>query len=1478
MKKISLLTLLVLFFYSAFSEDLILSGVQATTKISGAKLIRYTDESPLPNYIGFDNGQNLTLSQFDKWFHGSFQLSNDYSFQLLNSLNDQIGYTHYRFQQLYKGVPIQGSMWLLHLKNNNIVSMNGTLYNKINLSNAPTITEAASLAIALAKINAQTYKWENVLEEQNLKIRENNPQATYYPKGKLVIVKQNGIYHLCYAFNIYAIKPLARSTEYVDAATGQIVMSENEIKTIGVTGTANTKYSGIQSIQTDSTAATNFRLRENTRGGGIFTYNCGTTTTYSATDFTDTNNNWNNINANQDEVATDAHWGAQKTYDFFNTTYGRNSIDNAGFALYSYVHYDVGLVNAFWDGQEMSYGDGDANRPPLTALDITGHEITHGLTTFTCNFNGPNEPGALNEGFSDIQGKSIEHWARPSNSNWQIGSDINLIIRDMANPNASQNPDTYQGTNWDFANQEVHQNSTVLSFWFYLLTIGGSGTNDINNAYSVTGQGYTKSNAIAFRDQTVYLFPTAQYSDARFYAILSAVDLYGPCSPEVQATTDAWYAVGVGGPYVAGVQASFNANSTFSCSSPFTVQFANLSNNTNVYSWDFGDGSPISNANLPSHTYNSPGSYNVTLIANGGSCGTDTLTLNNFIVINPNAACVNMPTTGTGATQTACSGVLFDAGGAANNYSDNNNSTITISPIGAQFVSINFLSFATEAGYDSVRIYDGSTTASTMIGHWSGNALPNGGAPITSSGPSITVNFYSDAGVVAAGFAMNWQCFSNIPPVAAFTADATNSCSGQIHFSDASTGVPTNWFWDFGDGFTATTQFPTHTYAANQQYTVSLKVTNSYGVDSTQQVNFITVNHPTPGPIGTGGSTCSSGQVSLSASPVTAGNTINWYATANSSTVLGTGNNFVTPSISSTTNFYAEEVIAGPIDSVGPANNTFGTGTNYTNNIDRYLIFDCTSPTTLVSVNVISGATGNRTIELRDNAGNVLQQAVVNIPNGTSTVTLNFAIPIGNSLQLGLLSGGTAHNLYRNNAGAVFPYSNGPISITGTNSGTPGYYYFFYNWKIQTSNCASIRTPVAATTGNISAYAYANGSTAICSNDSVQLNAVTGLNYSYQWYSNGNLINAATQPTYTTSSAANYTCTISSTGCASATTSPISVSTIVSPISAIIQPSTDSASRCLGVPFTMIAQAGSGYSYQWYRNGTITGTNLDTLVAVNGGGLFTNLYTVMVTGLNGCSSLSQPFTLLSYTAPNATITPAANQVICAGQSAPVLTANNGINYTYQWNESGNVISSAVSNSFTPTTSGTYSVTIDNTYCPASTSAAVNVNFSTLTASFTQVINTNGSVVFTDASSGTPITWNWNFGDTNNSTAQNPTHTYNTAGSYTVTLVVTDALGCSQTFTNTVVVDITGINDLANNASVQLFPIPAKNILTIQLSASNWNGKSIPVELYNSLGQLMQTNLLVKNNQTINVSGLAAGTYALRLMIPNHPITRSFIIE
>ena len=476
---------------------------------------------------------------------------------LKHSETDQIGMEHFRYQQKINNIPVEGAVYIVHVAAGKVKSQNGEWLaaKPENLPVAPSISENTALEAAMKAFGAKRYKWQLPSEEAFIKSESGDAAASFRPKAELVYysgeVEVSGDnMRLAYKLDLYAHEPIGRRIYFVDAETGAILGKRDILHHVNTTGTAVTGYSGTQTITVDSLAPTSFRLRETARGLGIQTFNLNKGTSYgAATDFTDADNYWNNANTAKDQYATDAHWGAEKTYDYFLSSFSRNSINNAGFAIKSYVHYSNNYFNAFWDGSRMTYGDGSSidNYKPLTSLDVCGHEITHGLTSFTANLNYSYESGALNEGFSDIFGAMIEYYASPATGNWLIGEAF-YTIRSMSNPNAYGQPDTYKGSGWATGSADnggVHTNSGVLNFWFYLLSQGGSGTNDKSFAYSVSGLGRTKAAAIAYRTLTVYLSPTSQYINARTFSIQAATDLYGAASNEVTQVMNAWDAVGV---------------------------------------------------------------------------------------------------------------------------------------------------------------------------------------------------------------------------------------------------------------------------------------------------------------------------------------------------------------------------------------------------------------------------------------------------------------------------------------------------------------------------------------------------------------------------------------------------------------------------------------------------------------------------------------------------------------------------------------------------------------------------------------------------------------------------------------------------------------------------------------------------------------------------------------------------------------------
>jgi bacillolysin len=482
---------------------------------------------------------------------------------------DALGGTHTKYQQYYKETPtsvlvkVEHGIYQIHSKNGVIQVANGNFVKILPNTIIKNSDEAQAFNYAINVVGAKSYKWLIPEEEAFLKTETANAKATYYPKAEVTIVDDPNTATsdpiLTYKFDIYAHEPLSRNNLYISAKNGKLVWNDPILKHANVVGSGITRYSGTRAITTDSYNKA-YRLRE-IGARNIHTMNMRKGTNYNyAVEFSDKDNKWIEYdNINMDNAALDAHWGAEMVYDYWKTKHGRSSFDNKGAFIKSYVHYGIGYENAYWDGLRMTYGDGGGRFKPLTSLDVCAHEIGHAICQYTANLTYVGESGALNEGLSDVWAAAVEATAAPTKKIWIIGEDIDKVrpgLRSMMNPNAEWQPDTYGGLYWqtpdcgtpsqnnDYCG--VHTNSGVLNFWFYLLSTGGTGTNDIGGAYTVQGITIDKAAKITYRAETVYMTSTTNFAAARAATIQAATDLYGATAPEVAATTNAWAAVGVG--------------------------------------------------------------------------------------------------------------------------------------------------------------------------------------------------------------------------------------------------------------------------------------------------------------------------------------------------------------------------------------------------------------------------------------------------------------------------------------------------------------------------------------------------------------------------------------------------------------------------------------------------------------------------------------------------------------------------------------------------------------------------------------------------------------------------------------------------------------------------------------------------------------------------------------------------------------------
>ncbi|MBI4645360.1 MAG: M4 family metallopeptidase [Bacteroidia bacterium] len=838
------------------------TGHDADKRIKGSDFI-ITDDNDIVKYVRLSKNYNVEEKNHKAWLVQILNLPRNFELQLKRTETDKIGFTHYRYVLFYNEFPVECAVYYVHISAQQVISANGELFPAGSISINIHIPETAAFNYAKEHISAEHYLWEK-------RGINNRP----YPE--MVIVYKEGQYRLSYKYDIYAIKPLSRNYIYIDAETGKIIKVANRIHYSDTPGIAETMYQGTKDIIADSYSGY-YRLRESGRGGGIQTYDLNNDIDYYyAVDFTDTDNYWNTT-ANFDNAAYDAHFGTEMTYDYYYNNFARNSYDNAGAPLLSYVHYDYGFVNAFWDGTCMTYGDGDDSlTTPFTSIEIVAHEITHGVTEYSANLEYAYESGALNESFSDIFGICVDFYTNAGTANFLMGELIHTDgtpFRNMSNPNECQNPDTYLGDFWDPA-EEVHCNSGVMNFWFYLLCSGGSGVNDNGDNYNVTAIGINAAAQIAYRTLTVYLTPYSQYSDARIYSIQAAIDLFGECSDEAINVTNAWYAVGVGGLFNNAVIAQFSASQTFACQLPANIIFTNQCLNGTSFYWDFGDGSTSTVGN-PAHTYSSVGNYTVSLIANGSAlCGnTDTIIKSGYITVTNTggpiaASCTPeapISANGIGIYNVSFNTINNSSGDGAEGYQDFTCSNVTTVMEGKKY----YISVTTgPSQYEDVFAWidlnnDGLFnnqnefvffSDNKLVNHSDSIIIPNtniydsllrmriasdfASNPIDSACTSPSYGQYEDYSVVL---------LENIsPPAANFTSDKQiANINEPVHFSDQTLNLPDAWLWLFPGGTpsSSTGQNPTIIYANTGVYDVSLIVSNIYGADTLTITGYLHITN-----------------------------------------------------------------------------------------------------------------------------------------------------------------------------------------------------------------------------------------------------------------------------------------------------------------------------------------------------------------------------------------------------------------------------------------------------------------------------------------------------------------------------------------------------------------------------------------------------------------------------------------------------------
>ena len=303
---------------------------------------------------------------------------------------------------------------------------------------------------------------------------------------------------------------------------------------------------------------------------------------------------------------------------------------------------------------------------------------------------------------------------------------------------------------------------------------------------------------------------------------------------------------------------------------------------------------------------------------------------------------------------------------------------------------------------------------------------------------------------------------ADLPVISSFTANNLSSCSAplSVEFTNTSQNA-ISYLWDFGDGTTSTEQNPIHEFDALGVYDITL--TASAGVcgnDISFQEGYVVVG-ATP-PLIHDTSSCGESSFLLTA---TGDGTIYWYDVASGGTPLNTGNSYQTPTLSSTTTYYVENVVEGGTSYTARTNKTTSGAENVT--AEQGLIFDAYQPFILKSVKIYStsNSTSSKTITLKNSTGTETYGTITatNVPVGESRVTLNFNVPAGTDLKL--VAPGYS-NLWRDQSTAdnIYPFTlTNLLQIkTSTAGTTPGRYYYFYDWEVELPDCNSARSALTA--------------------------------------------------------------------------------------------------------------------------------------------------------------------------------------------------------------------------------------------------------------------------------------------------------------------------------------------------------------------------------------------------------------------------------
>jgi len=455
-------------------------------------------------------------------------------FRLTESWQDRYGLMHFSYQQVYQGLEVWARDVRVHMNRDGVVdAFNGRYVptSKLRSTGQAVLSEDAAVRRAKQAFAGQARE----VASRKLIYVDDRDQATV-------------------AWLVQIRGGLADNWHYfVDAQSGKILKQYNNVMTDGpVAGTGvdlfnQTRNLNVYQIGTDFLMMDASKPMFNAGASTIPQDGKGVIYTLDARNadstlffVTTTNvNSWNKKNA----VSASAN-GAL-VYDFFSQVFNRNAIDGKGSTMNIVIDFKENFNNAFWNGQLMVFGNGDgtAFSDLAGALDVTAHEMSHGVIERTANLVYENQPGALNESFADVFGVLFEFWIEGNNGDWFLGEDVTTpntagdILRSMEDPAAAnvafngqqptkmsefQNlPNTPQGDNGG-----VHVNSGIPNRAFYLFATNAA-------------VGRDKAGEVYYQALTAYLTRNAQFIDCRLAVLKAVDDVYGAGTAEATAAAAA---------------------------------------------------------------------------------------------------------------------------------------------------------------------------------------------------------------------------------------------------------------------------------------------------------------------------------------------------------------------------------------------------------------------------------------------------------------------------------------------------------------------------------------------------------------------------------------------------------------------------------------------------------------------------------------------------------------------------------------------------------------------------------------------------------------------------------------------------------------------------------------------------------------------------------------------------------------------------